>query len=87
MESCGEQAAATSSSQAQEALFAEAARLLKGVSLKPVRVGGDLAMPAASEAPEVDQGWLRSAVSHASDPGFALVGSGATNALRQAKEG
>ena len=37
--------------------------------------------------PEVDQGWLRSAVSHASDPDFALVDSGSTNALRQAQEG
>ena len=72
------------SSSAQEALIAEAAKLLKGVSLKPLR-------PRASEEVVdpgqlgISHGWLMSAVTNASDPLFALVDSGATNALRQAE--
>ena len=74
-----ERPAATSSvgsSQAQEALMAEAAKLLKNVSLKPMRV----------EEPMLDKGWLMSAVATASDQQFALVDSGATNALRPARD-
>ena len=66
--------------QAQEALFAEAAKLLKGVALKPL-------CAEEVEVSHIDQSWLRSAVASASDPKFALVDSGATNALRPAKEG
>ncbi|CAE7787133.1 RE1 [Symbiodinium sp. CCMP2592] len=58
----------------QEALLAEAAKLLKGVSLKPIRI----------DNPELDLTWLRSALTSASDPSFCLVDSGATNALRPA---
>ena len=35
----------------------------------------------------MDKGWLKSAIESASDPRFALVDSGATNALRPAREG
>ena len=55
-------------SPAQEALFAEAAKLLKGVSLKPLHVDRESWQPAELEVNEIDKGWLRSAVSHASDP-------------------
>ena len=50
-------ATAAADSSAQEALFAEAARLLEGVSLKPMRLG---------------KGWLRTAVAHASDPAYVV---------------
>ena len=74
-------------SQVQEALLAEAAKILKGVSLKACKLPKwDL---ATEEEPGtgLDLGWLVSAVASASDPTYALVDSGATNALRQAKEG
>ena len=61
----------------QEALLAEAAKLLKGVSLKPLRL----------QEPEVDLTWVRSALTSASDPTYCLVDSGATNALRPASDG
>ena len=67
---------ATGSSQ--DALFAEAAKLLNQVSLKPIRLDDPLL--------GIDQGWLRTAVLNASDPNYALVDSGATNGLRQASE-
>ena len=76
-----------SSQQAQEALLAEAAKLLKGVVLKPVRVENGGEIYGCLEAVQVDQGWLRSAVENASDPRYALVDSGATNALRPARAG
>ena len=73
------------SSQVQETLLAEAAKLLKGVSLKVCRAPQkDLAAETGSHG--LDLGWLVGAVG-ASDHAFALVDSGATNALRQAKEG
>ena len=59
-----------------EALVAEATKLLKGVSLRAVRAECEL-----------DFSWLRSALLSASDPGFCLIDSGATNALRPAGEG
>ena len=59
----------------KEALLAEAAKLLKGVSIKAVRVE------------DLDVTWLRSALISASDPSYCLVDSGATNALRPASEG
>ncbi|CAE7537698.1 RE1 [Symbiodinium sp. CCMP2592] len=60
----------------QEALIAEAAKLLKGVTLKPLRIEDD----------GLDLTWLRSALTSASDPMFCLVDSGATNALRPASD-
>ena len=75
------------SQQAQEALLAEAAKLLKGVVLQPIRVENGWEPCGGLEAVQVDQGWLRSAVENASDPSYALVDSGATNALRPAKAG
>ena len=56
--------------------MAEAAKLLKGVSLKPLRI----------DDPELDLSWIRSALTSASDPSYCLVDSGATNALRPACE-
>ena len=69
------------SAKAQEALLAEAAKLLKDVSLKHLRVheGED-----ALQELGIDKGWLISAVNSASDSNFALVDSGATNGLRPA---
>ena len=78
---------------AQEALIAKAAKLLKGVSLKPISMSVPdpwemeaLKHPCPSEL-GIDEGWLRSAIVSAADQLFALVDSGATNALRPAKEG
>ena len=63
----------------------EAAKLLKGVSLKPLRLAsGDPEMRSLG-ALGIDYGWLVSAVMSASDPHYALIDSGATNALRQAE--
>ena len=69
----GAGAASVSSTVSQEALVAEAAKLLKGVSLRALRLE------------EVDTSWLRSALASASDPEYCLVDSGATNALRPAE--
>ena len=55
-------------------MVAEATKLLKGVSLRALTLG------------EVDDSWLRSALSSASDPEYCLVDSGATNALRPAED-
>ena len=60
----------------QEALVAEVAKILKNVTLKPIRL----------EA-EPDLSWLQSALTSASDPDYCLVDSGATNALRPAGSG
>ena len=73
--------------QVQEALLAEAAKLLKGVVLKPLRTGEDLVPARGARVYDGDFGWLCSAIANASDSRFALVDSGATNALRQAKWG
>ena len=70
-------------SSAQEALFAEAAKLLKGVSLKPLQVPSEGVLSGFG----IDRGWLMSAVANASDPLYAVVDSGATNALRPADPG
>ena len=56
-----------------EALVAEAAKLLKGVSLRPIRLE------------DVDLSWVNSALTSAADPDYCLIDSGATNALRPAK--
>ena len=69
----------------QDALLAEAAKLLKNVSLKPVRVEGD-GVPFDFGL-GVDSSWLLSAIASASDLGYALIDSGATNALRPAESG
>ena len=85
-----DQGAGTSASSAAEsshdvnALMAEAAKLLKGVSLKPLQVP-ELGEPlVALREFGLDGSWVRSAISSASDPKYALVDSGATNALRPA---
>ena len=59
-------AASLNATVSQEALVAEAAKLLKGVSLRALTVA------------EVDSSWLRSALASASDPEYCLVDSGAT---------
>ena len=79
IEECG--SGTSTSAQAQEALMAEAAKILKDVTLKPLRVEGD-----SLGALGLNQGWVMSAIATASDPQFALVDSGATNALRPARE-
>ena len=72
------------SSGVHEALMAEAAKLLKGVSLKPIRMADeDFSMQVLGSL-RIDKGWLISAVTSASDPQYALIDSGATNALRPA---
>ena len=88
----GSVAAATSTapelgSPVQEALLAEAAKILKGVSLKACQLKDSELAVEGSEELEVDLGWLVSAVTSASDHSMALVNSGATTALRPAREG
>ena len=75
------------SSKAQEALLAEAAKLLKGVSIKHISISHDAGSLDILDELGIDKGWLLSAVASASDPRFALVDSGATNALRPADAG
>ncbi|CAE7193732.1 RE1 [Symbiodinium natans] len=65
------------SNAASEALIAEAAKILKGVTLKAVR---------ASDF-GIDPAWVIAAIASASDARYALIDSGATNALRQAQPG
>ena len=60
----------------QEALVAEATKLLKGVALRAVSV---------SEGEGPDWSWVRSALASASNPEYCLIDSGATNALRPAE--
>ena len=71
--------------EAREVLLAEAAKLLKGVSLKPLRVADEGPKEPSLGSFGVDWGWLVSAVTNASDPRYALIDSGATNALRPAE--
>ena len=70
-----------SSVKAQEALLAEAVKILKGVWLKHPSVGR---IEDPLQQYGIDRGWLISAVNSASDGNYALVDSGATNALRPA---
>ena len=76
-----------SSVPGQQELLAEAQKLLKGISLKAVHVRDPL------EAYGIDKAWLLSAVVNASSPtsasdvSYALVDSGATNGLREARAG
>ena len=70
----GKPSAEGPASVSQETLLAEAAKLLKGVTLKAVHV----------EAGDIDASWLLSVIESASDSNFALIDSGATNALRPA---
>ena len=72
--SAGSGTAAAPANSTPEALVAEAAKLLKGVSLKPLHLG------------DVDELWIRSALASASNPDYCLIDSGATNALRPAGE-
>ncbi|CAE7208375.1 TY5A, partial [Symbiodinium necroappetens] len=58
----------------QEALVAEATKLLKGVALRAIGVGDD-----------PDWSWIRSALASASNPEYCLIDSGATNALHPAE--
>ena len=76
-------------SKAQGALLEEAAKLLKGVVLKPLHVEEPEGSDQVKSPGElgISQGWLLSVVASASDPMYALVDSGATNALRPAEEG
>ncbi|OLP92179.1 putative transposon protein [Symbiodinium microadriaticum] len=64
---------AGSSPGSKEALFAEAAKLLQGASAKAIKVGDW----------NIDEAWLCSAM-NASSVEYALIDSGATNALRYA---
>ena len=73
--SASEVSANTSSAVTPEALVAEATKLLKGVSLRAIRVESD-----------IDWSWIRSALTSASDPEYCLIDSGATNALRPASD-
>ena len=79
--SAGPAVTSEGSARAHDTLLAEAAKLLKGVSLKHVSV-----TDIDDELQEwgIDRGWLISAVNSASDGRFALIDSGATNALRPA---
>ena len=71
--------ASVPSGSGQESLIAEAAKLLKNVSIKAVRIG-------EVEDVQIDRSWLLSAITGPSDTNFALVDSGATNAFRPACE-
>ena len=74
----GRDSATSVAGDSRETLLAEAAKILKGVSLKPLKVlegewdEGEL---------HVTEEWLFSAISGVSDQRYALVDSGATNAL------
>ncbi|CAE7887157.1 GIP, partial [Symbiodinium necroappetens] len=75
--SAGSSGASVSSASpivSQEALVAEATKLLKGVALRAIGV---------EEGP--DWSWVRSALASASNPEYCLIDSGATNALRPAE--
>ena len=67
---------AKASSSAHEALMAEAAKLLKGVSLKPIRMADEDSSVQVFDGLRIDRGWLISAVTSASDPQYALIDSG-----------
>ena len=73
--SASEVSANTSSAVTPEACVAEATKLLKGVSLRAIRVESN-----------IDWSWIRSALTSASDPEYCLIDSGATNALRPASD-
>ena len=77
--------AGTGAGSSQETLLAEAAKLLKNVTLKAVRIEGEDSDGALDLG--IDSSWLLSAIMAPSDLGFALVDSGATNALRPAGPG
>ena len=78
-------AATASSSTGPETLIAEAAKLLKGVSIKPLRLESQPVMTGRVDLSCVDASWLLS-VTGVSDCSYALVDSGATNALRPAED-
>ena len=61
--SAGSGTAAAPANSTPEALVAEAAKLLKGVSLKPLHLG------------DVDELWIRSALASASNPDYCLIDS------------
>ena len=81
----GVSSVATDTSAGQEALIAEATKLLKGVTLKPLRLESGPVMTGSVDLSGVDASWLFS-VAGVSDCNFALVDSGATNALRPARD-
>ena len=66
-------------------MIAEAAKLLKGVSLKPLRLESEPVMSGNVDLSGVDDSWLFS-VASVSDCSCALVDSGATNALGAAED-
>ena len=72
--SAGAGGAGTPGVSSPEALVAEAAKILKGVSLKPLHLR------------DLDESWILSALTSASNPDYCLIDSGATNALRPAGE-
>ena len=72
--------------KAQEVLFAEAAKLLQGANLKTLHLS-EVSEEGCLKELGSDKGWLISAVASASDQKYALVDSGATNALRPAEPG
>ena len=77
LSSAGSSGASVSSASpivSQEALVAEATKLLRGVALRAIGV---------EEGP--DWSWVRSALASASNPEYCLIDSGATNALRPAE--
>ena len=73
------------STTAQGALLAEATKLLKNVSIKHLEINPAVGSVDILDELGINKGWLMSAVAHASDPQFALIDSGATNALRPAE--
>ena len=80
-------ASGNASSPVQEAFLAEAAKILKGLSLRTCRVSEPTGEVESPMELGLDLGWLVSAVASASDHSMALVDSGSTNALRPAQEG
>ena len=83
----GASSSSEASSQVQEALLAEASKILKGVTLKPCQVNDFESEVDGAPKESLDLGWLVGAIASASDPAYALVDSGATNALRPARPG
>ncbi|CAE7605438.1 TY5A [Symbiodinium sp. CCMP2592] len=76
--SAGVSVGSAASASLKDELVAEATRLLKGVSLKAIRIGD----PTSLKECGINQAWLQSVIQSASDQQWALIDSGATNGLR-----
>ena len=63
----------SSQDEVQKTLMEEAAKLLKGVSLKPLRLASEGPGMRSLGALGIDHGWLVSAVTSASDPHYATM--------------